>query len=135
MSIAKRDDPDHQILKTSLVSKNIIVEKRRTSIRLEPEMWRALQDIARRENCTIHDVCALVNLRKKKNTSLTAAIRVFIVLYFRAATTEEGHDKAGHGNFARMLDRAFPGRAHPSANPQRHWQDRKSQPLMQGGHP
>lgn len=28
---------------------------------------------------------------------MTAAIRVFVVAYFRAASTEDGHSKAGHG--------------------------------------
>ena len=45
-------------------------------------------------------------MRKNPNTSLTAAIRVFLMLYFRAATTEEGHMRAGHGNFSRMIGRA-----------------------------
>lgn len=92
--------------KSSLVSRNIKVCQRRTSIRLEPEMWSALREVALRENCTIHDICTLVSMRKKDNSSLTAAIRVFIMLYFRAATTEEGHRRAGHGDFESMKARA-----------------------------
>lgn len=45
-------------------------------------------------------------MRKKENTSLTAAIRVFLMLYYRAASTEEGHQNAGHGDFVNMLRRA-----------------------------
>lgn len=92
--------------KTTLVSRNVTVKKRRTSIRLEPEMWAALREISSRERCSIHDICTLVSVRKKDNTSLTAAIRVFIMLYFRAATTDEGHRRAGHGNFEYMKQRA-----------------------------
>lgn len=92
--------------KTSLVSRNITVQKRRTSIRLEPEMWSALKEIAQNEYCSVHDVCTLISLRKKENTSLTAAIRVFIMLYFRAATTDDGHKRAGHGDFEHMKRRA-----------------------------
>ena len=92
--------------KTTLVSRNITVMGRRTSVRLEPEMWMALREISKREQCTIHDVCTLVAVRKNSNTSLTAAIRVFLMLYFRAASTEEGHTKAGHGNFEYMKQRA-----------------------------
>ncbi|MCB1783455.1 MAG: ribbon-helix-helix domain-containing protein [Alphaproteobacteria bacterium] len=91
---------------SSLVSKNITVLGRRTSIRLEPEMWQALSDIARREVCSIHDICSLVYMRKNEDTSLTAAIRVFLMLYFRAASTEQGHTHAGHGSFEAMLKRA-----------------------------
>lgn len=92
--------------KTTLVSRNINIFNRRTSIRLEPEMWGALKDIARKEKCSIHDICGLISLRKRPKTSLTAAIRVFIMLYFKAASTEEGHALAGHGGFDKMLKRA-----------------------------
>ncbi len=91
---------------SSLVSKNVTIFDRRTSIRLEPEMWEALNDIAKRENCSVHDICTLVFVRKKPETSLTAAIRVFLMLYFRAATTEQGHVNAGHGDFLSMKRRA-----------------------------
>lgn len=91
---------------SSLVSRNITVTGKRTSVRLEPEMWAAIKDIADREECTIHDVCTLIALRKKQNSSLTAAIRVFIMLYFKAACTEEGHARVNHGNFKNMMRRA-----------------------------
>ena len=89
-----------------LINRNVTVNGRRTSIRLEPEMWNALNDIAERESCTIHDICSLVSMRKRPRTSLTAAIRVFLMLYYKAASTEKGHDKAGHGNFRYMISRA-----------------------------
>ncbi len=91
---------------SSLVSKNITVFGRRTSVRLEPEMWNAIDEISSREKCTIHDICSLVFIRKSEGTSLTAAIRVFLMLYFRAATTEQGHISAGHGDFINMKSRA-----------------------------
>jgi len=97
---------DNDDVKTTLLSRNITVDGRRTSVRLEPEMWNSLYDIAKRESCTIHDICTLISLRKNPKTSLTAAIRVFLMLYFRASSTEEGHAKAGHGNFEFMKNRA-----------------------------
>lgn len=69
-------------------------------------MWTAMKEISDREHGSIHDICTLIALRKKPNTSLTAAIRVFIMLYFKSAATEEGHDKVGHGNFENMKKRA-----------------------------
>lgn len=92
--------------KSSLISKNITINGRRTSVRLEPEMWQALSDIAGRERCTIHQLCSLIQLKKAKNSSLTAAIRVFLMLYYRAASTEDGHAKVGHGDFSNMCRRA-----------------------------
>lgn len=99
-------DAEYSEPKSTLVSRNITVLGRRTSVRLEPEMWNALREIAKREQCRIHDICSLVQMRKTPNTSLTAGIRVFLMLYYRAAATEEGHVKAAHGDFGNMLQRA-----------------------------
>ena len=84
---------------STLVSRNVSVNARRTSLRLEPPMWDALEEIARRENMTIHQLCTQVDARRHES-SLTAAIRVFTLSYFRAAATEDGHGRAGHGNLA-----------------------------------
>ncbi|WP_193183902.1 ribbon-helix-helix domain-containing protein [Nisaea sediminum] len=67
---------------STLISKNVLVDGRRTSMRLEPAMWDALGQIAARENLTVHQICGIVN-RHRMNTSLTSAIRVFILGYFR----------------------------------------------------
>jgi predicted DNA-binding ribbon-helix-helix protein len=83
-------------MSSSLMSRNITVAGRRTSMRLEPEMWDALSEICRREHLTAHDICTLVEARRRAS-SLTAALRVFIMDYFRTASTEDGHVRAGHG--------------------------------------
>jgi predicted DNA-binding ribbon-helix-helix protein len=71
--------------RSTLINRNIMVAGRRTSVRLEPEMWTALLDIARRENQSIHALATQVAERKKPETSLTAAIRVFCLAYYRTA--------------------------------------------------
>jgi predicted DNA-binding ribbon-helix-helix protein len=83
---------------STLVSRNVTIGGHRTSCRLEPFMWDALYDICARERVTIHTLCTRISERKDANTSLTAAIRVFALAYFRAASTEEGHMRAAHGN-------------------------------------
>jgi predicted DNA-binding ribbon-helix-helix protein len=93
-------------IKSSLVSGNICIYGKRTSVRLEPEMWTALEQIAERETCSIHDICSLIYTRKTENSTLTAAIRVFTMLYYKAASTEEGHRLAGHGSVEKMKRRA-----------------------------
>lgn len=60
-------------------------------------MWSAFFDVAARENRSINDICTDIASEKKPETSLTAAIRVFLLAYFRAAATEDGHVDAGHG--------------------------------------
>lgn len=68
-------------------------------------MWDALNDICRREGKSLHEICTQVDLRKGES-SLTAAIRVFIMSYFRDAATEDGHYNAGHGTGAPRHGRA-----------------------------
>jgi predicted DNA-binding ribbon-helix-helix protein len=82
---------------STLVSRNVTLFDRRTSMRLEPAMWDALEEISRREGRTIHDICSMVDLQRRES-SLTAALRVFIVAYFRSAATDQGHANVGHGN-------------------------------------
>lgn len=90
---------------SGLISRNITICGKRTSIRLEVQMWQSLKDIAKREECSIHDLCSLVSLSRHKGITLTASIRIFIVMYYKAAATEEGHGNAGHGSFQDMLSR------------------------------
>ncbi len=81
---------------STLVNRNVTIGGRRTSLRLEPAMWDALGEICRREEMSQHELCAMIDERRRAS-SLTAAIRVFIVNYFRAAATEAGHASIGHG--------------------------------------
>lgn len=52
-------------------------------MRLEPEMWDALRDISLRENLSINQLCTLVN-QVRDRSSLTSAVRVFALAYFRS---------------------------------------------------
>ncbi len=83
--------------KCGLVSRNITISTHRTSVRLEPEMWVGLREICRREHVSIHDIATVVAVRKAEGSSMTAALRVFVMTYFRMAATEDGHNSAGHG--------------------------------------
>lgn len=91
-------NPDCPEKRSSLISRNITVNGHRTSIRLEPAMWEALSEICRREKLTIHQLASMIAERKGDETSFTAAVRVLAMTYFRAAATEDGHSKAGHGS-------------------------------------
>ncbi|WP_282604235.1 ribbon-helix-helix domain-containing protein [Pelagibius sp. Alg239-R121] len=79
------------------MSRNILVAGRRTSLRLEPVMWDALSEVCRRESKNANELCTMIDARRNES-SLTAAVRVFILAYFMAAATEEGHAIAGHGS-------------------------------------
>lgn len=66
-------------------SRNIVVSGHRTSMRLETEFWSALEEICRRESMTVNQICTQV-ARNRGKASLTAAMRVFVITYFREAS-------------------------------------------------
>lgn len=83
-----------------LVNRNVVAERGRTSMRLEPELWDALTEICEREG---QDMSALVRQVEAAGHAggRTSAIRVFILDYYRVAATEHGHAGVGHGPLLR----------------------------------
>ncbi len=65
-------------------------------MRLEPEIWDALQEICRRERVGLGDLVQRVE-GEGSDGGRTSAVRIFAFQYFRYAATEEGHVRAGHG--------------------------------------
>jgi predicted DNA-binding ribbon-helix-helix protein len=84
---------NHDSALSSLVIHNIVVGNHRTSVRLEPVMWDALRDIAHRQQVTVHDLVTDID-RERTASSLTAAIRVYIVDFYRAAALPAGPPQA-----------------------------------------
>jgi predicted DNA-binding ribbon-helix-helix protein len=74
-----------QLLGGQLISKNVRISGRRTSVRLEPEMWEALDEVAATQGCTVHDLCSAVSELRHPEASFTGALRVFVMEYFRSA--------------------------------------------------
>ena len=68
-------------------------------MRLEPEIWEALQEICKRERVALGDLVQRVEGNKSEG-GRTSAVRVFAFQYFRVAATDEGHVAAGHGTLA-----------------------------------
>jgi len=65
-----------------LVCKNVIVNGRRTSMRLDRETWISLADICEREGLTIHELCSKIDAAKGQS-GLSSATRLFVLTYFR----------------------------------------------------
>lgn len=80
-----------------LISRNVTINGRRTSLRLEHEMWEGLHEVARREGVSVNDIVGRLDRKRQGDASLTSDVRVFVLCYFRSAATERGHANAGHG--------------------------------------
>ena len=63
-----------------LIRRNITVDGHRTSIRLEPEFWAGLANIAQRERVTVDQLCTEIDSGAGMLLR-TAAVRVFITSY------------------------------------------------------
>ncbi len=88
---------------TQLISRNVTVNGHRTSIRLEKHMWNSLLEISGREKLTVHELVTEIHARLSPEMTFTASIRVFIMLYYKAAATETGHVMVGHGKLKSRL--------------------------------
>jgi predicted DNA-binding ribbon-helix-helix protein len=69
---------------SSLAIRNVVVAGRRTCVRLEPLMWEALREITRLRGMSLNDLITEID-RTREASSLTAAIRVYIVNFYRSA--------------------------------------------------
>jgi predicted DNA-binding ribbon-helix-helix protein len=64
--------------KSSLVCRNVVVNGHRTSIRLEPTLWQALDYICKSRSCHINDICSEV-ADIQTDGGFTSAVRTFVV--------------------------------------------------------
>ena len=90
---------------STLVNRNVTVFGHRTSVRLEPAMWHALHEVCLREHVSLHAAVSAI-AGEREASSLTSAIRAYLLCYFQSAATEDGHSRAGHGSFSRLMQRA-----------------------------
>jgi predicted DNA-binding ribbon-helix-helix protein len=101
-----------------LINRNVTASRGRTSMRLEPELWDALEEICRRERVTMADL-----VRRIEQTGhpggRTSAVRVHVLGYFRHAARLAAFD--GHVPNGRPADGQAPdgGEGWPNGQPGR----------------
>jgi predicted DNA-binding ribbon-helix-helix protein len=73
--------------------RNIRVNRRRTSVRLEDAFWGALQEIASQEGVSVHEIATSVaSVRSQQQdavVNLSSALRLFTLSYYRTKDTYE----------------------------------------------
>ncbi len=74
-------------LQSTLQIRNVRVQGRRTSLRLETAMWEALEEITERENITLANLLTEV-ASGQNESSFTASVRVFALCYFRGLAAQ-----------------------------------------------
>lgn len=71
-----------------LVNRNVTSTQGRTSMRLEPELWAALEEICHREGVTLADLVQRIE-RAGHTGGRTSAVRVYALTYFRTAANAD----------------------------------------------
>jgi len=90
------------VVKSRLVNRNVVAERGRTSMRLEPELWDALYEICQREGIGVGELIRQIEAKGHAG-GRTSAVRVHVLQYFREAATQEGHVAAGHGGSGKRV--------------------------------
>ena len=82
------DQLDHRLIQfmpvssDGLVLRNVQIGNRRTSIRLEPDVWEALEMMCIAENVTVNQLCRFIDKCRGKQ-KFTHAVRSFTLNYYR----------------------------------------------------
>lgn len=90
--LSRRAPRPRETSPSSLAIRNVVVAGHRTSVRLEPLIWEALRDVARRREMGLNDLVTEID-RHRGAPSLTA-IRVYIVDFYRNAAGLGGAEPA-----------------------------------------
>jgi len=64
-----------------LLCKNVVVNGRRTSMRLEREVWNALSESCKEQNISLNTLCSQIEKSKDKR-GLSSAMRVYAFNYY-----------------------------------------------------
>ena len=73
---------DRVELASQLSMRSVTINGRRTTMRLEPSMWNALQRIASDNGATVNQICSQID-SSRGDLSMTAAVRSYIVSYLQ----------------------------------------------------
>jgi predicted DNA-binding ribbon-helix-helix protein len=72
---------------TNLVHRKVEFDGRRTSLRLEPEFWELLKEIAYERRVSQARLISVINQHKGKDIPLASALRVFVAQQYRDAAS------------------------------------------------
>ena len=66
----------------NLINRVILLNNKKTSIRLSDDEWDALNIISQKENTKRNYLIELINSTKSEKISLTSSLRLFAIIYF-----------------------------------------------------
>ncbi|MCR9071557.1 MAG: ribbon-helix-helix domain-containing protein [Alphaproteobacteria bacterium] len=88
--------------------RNVTLGSRRTSVSLEEQVWDGLTEVCRREEVGLDELCTAVEQRRVES-SMSSALRVFLLTYYRHAAEQFEASPGGQPGFGQGPQAAFPG--------------------------
>ncbi len=71
-------------MKSSIVRRSVVINGRKTSISLEGQFWKGLEDIANDRHQSMSQLITSVNARRRRrHGNLSSATRLFVLDYYR----------------------------------------------------
>lgn len=88
--------------------RNVTLGSRRTSVSLEEQVWDGLTEVCRREEVGLDQLCTAVE-RRRVESSMSSALRVFLLTYYRHAAERLESAPGGQPGLGQGPQAAFPG--------------------------
>ena len=70
----------------SLSNRVVTIYNRKTSMRLAPAEWKAIETICERENIKRKNLLELIDANRDEKMGLTSSVRLFSLIYYRKTT-------------------------------------------------
>ncbi len=67
-----------------MLTRNVVIQEKRTTIRLESAVWEALDELCMRERVSRHELCTRIEA-KRSGVNRAQAVRAAVVNYYRLA--------------------------------------------------
>lgn len=80
----------------SLSNRVVSIYNRKTSMRLAPAEWKAIDTICKRENIKRKNLFELIYANKDDKMGLTSSVRLFSLIYYRKALQYQLEHKQNH---------------------------------------
>ena len=88
-SVRVSDLEDTMDLASRLAMRSVTINGRRTTMRLEPNMWNAIRRIAEDQKLSVNQLCSKID-SSRGQMSMTAAVRSYIVSYLSQIPAQSG---------------------------------------------
>ena len=79
-------------MKSTVIKRSVVVDRRKTSISLKEEFWDGLKDIALADRTAVSAL--LLKIRRCQQGNLSSAVRVFVVGHYRVKASAASADRS-----------------------------------------